>query len=253
MDDYLTTRQVLNILKVDRITIYRMLQDGRIKGVKVGQQWRFARKEVERVVGGEGFEEKQEGAASQDPTFPVHCVQTIQDLFSEVSQIGAVVVDINGEPVTEVSHLCSFCQLILSSPSGAAACRASWRTIAGSASSGQYTSCHAGLLYTHAPILEKKEKVGSYLIGQFLLKEYEPGEAAAQAKQLAAKYGLPKEALQQALSTVPVVDTDVQSHLKTWPGAAVKAVQSILVERRGFLERLQQIANLTQFSKGAVE
>jgi hypothetical protein len=133
------------------------------------------------------------------------------------------------------------------------ACKASWRSIAAKGTNGQYASCHAGLLYTHAPILEKKEKVGSYLIGQFLLKEFEPGEAAAQAKQLAAKYGLPKEALQQALSTVPVVDTDVQSHLKTWPGAAVKAVQSILVERRGFLERLQQIANLTQFSKGAVE
>jgi excisionase family DNA binding protein len=38
---YLTTRQVQNILQVDRITIYRMLQDGRLKGVKIGQQWRF--------------------------------------------------------------------------------------------------------------------------------------------------------------------------------------------------------------------
>ena len=43
MDVLLTTREVLDMLKVDRITIYRMLQDGRIKGVKIGQQWRFAR------------------------------------------------------------------------------------------------------------------------------------------------------------------------------------------------------------------
>ena len=34
MTDLLTTRQVQDILKVDRITIYRMLQDGRLKGVK---------------------------------------------------------------------------------------------------------------------------------------------------------------------------------------------------------------------------
>jgi ligand-binding sensor protein len=143
--------------------------------------------------------------------------------------------------------------MIQSSPSGAEACRASWQAIASNGNNGQYASCHAGLLYTHAPILDKKEKVGTYLIGQFLLKGYEPGEEAAQAKQLAVKYNLPKEALQQALSTVPVVGADRQAHLKTWPTAAVNAVQSILVERRGFMERLQQIANLTQFSKGVIE
>jgi ligand-binding sensor protein len=226
-----------------------MLQDGRIKGVKVGQQWRFARKEIERVVGGDGVNDLAEQSAGQDPTFPVHCVQTIQDLFSDVSQISAIVVDVTGEPVTEISHPCSFCQIIQSSPAGADACRATWQSISRNGSSGQYVSCHAGLLYTQAPILDKGQKMGNYLIGQFLLKGYDTGEEAALAKQLAARYNLPKEALQQALSTVPVVSAERQPHLKTWPAAAVKAVQSILVERRGFLERLQQIANLTHFSK----
>ena len=252
MDDFLTTRQVLDILKVDRITVYRMLHDGRLKGVKVGQQWRFARKEIECLVGGADVKELPKHTASQDPTFPVHCVQTIQDLFSDVSQIGAIVVDINGEPITEISHPCSFCQMILSSPMGIEACRESWRAIASNGNIGQYTSCHAGLLYTHAPILDQNEKVGTYLIGQFLLKGYETGEEAAQAKHISAKYNLPKEALQQALSTVPVVGPDRQPYLKTWPSAAVNAVQSILVERRGFLERLKQIANLAQFSKGVM-
>jgi ligand-binding sensor protein len=236
-----------------------MLQDGRIKGVKVGQQWRFASKEIERVMGGEAAQESPQPSASQDPTFPTHCVQTIQDLFSDVSQIGALVVDVNGEPVTEISHSCSFCQMILSSAAGKNACRATWQSIARSArsarsdSGGQYAGCHAGLLYTYAPILDKSEKVGTYLVGQFLLKGYEAGEEAALAKQLAEKYDLSKDALQQALSTVPVVGPDRQPHLKTWPAAAVKAVESIMVERRGFLERLQQIANLTQFSNGVME
>ncbi len=252
MDDYLTTRQVLDILKVDRITVYRMLQDGRIKGVKVGQQWRFPRREIERIVGGEGAKEVSDRSASQDPTFPVHCVQTIQDLFSDVSQVGALVVDIDGDTVTQISHSCSFCQMILSSPAGADACRATWRAI-GTHGGGPYASCHAGLLYAPTPIMDKGGKTGTYLIGPFLLKGYETGEEAAQAKQMAVKYDLPKEALQQALSTVPVMGPEKQPYLSTWPVAAVKAVQSILVERRGFLERLQQIANLTQFSKGVME
>ena len=49
MDNLLTTRQVQDRLKVDRITIYRMLQDGRLRGVKIGQQWRFPEKEIERL------------------------------------------------------------------------------------------------------------------------------------------------------------------------------------------------------------
>ena len=51
MDDLLTTRQVQQLLKVDRITVYRMVQDGRLKGIKIGQQWRFPLSEVEHLTG----------------------------------------------------------------------------------------------------------------------------------------------------------------------------------------------------------
>ncbi|MCA9936705.1 MAG: helix-turn-helix domain-containing protein [Anaerolineales bacterium] len=51
MDDLLTTKQVQDLLQVDRTTVYRMLKDGRITGVKVGQQWRFHRQEVENLLG----------------------------------------------------------------------------------------------------------------------------------------------------------------------------------------------------------
>lgn len=47
MDDLLTTRQLQDLLRVDRITIYRMLNDGRLRGFKVGGQWRFSPREVE--------------------------------------------------------------------------------------------------------------------------------------------------------------------------------------------------------------
>lgn len=47
MDDLLTTRQLQELLQVDRITIYRMLNDGRLQGFKVGGQWRFSRQAVE--------------------------------------------------------------------------------------------------------------------------------------------------------------------------------------------------------------
>src|SRR3972149_2188107 len=101
MTDLLTTRQVQDILKVDRITIYRMLQDGRLRGVKVGSQWRFTSTEVERLLSGQS--QINEVATDSAAVFPVHCVQTIQNLLSGVSLMSALVLDANGDPVTEFS------------------------------------------------------------------------------------------------------------------------------------------------------
>ena len=47
MAGYLTTRQIQEILQVDRTTIYRMADSGRIPAVKIGNQWRFPQVEVE--------------------------------------------------------------------------------------------------------------------------------------------------------------------------------------------------------------
>ena len=52
MDAYLTAKQVEDLLNVDRTTIYRMLKDGRLAGVKIGQQWRFYTHKVEELLSG---------------------------------------------------------------------------------------------------------------------------------------------------------------------------------------------------------
>jgi excisionase family DNA binding protein len=87
VEDLLTTKQLQELLQVDRITIYRMLNDGRLRGFKVGGQWRFSRQEIEtwlqaqrvdlhlaeevRVVGGTGV--------LSPSVLSISCVQAIQD------------------------------------------------------------------------------------------------------------------------------------------------------------------------------
>jgi excisionase family DNA binding protein len=246
MDDLLSTRQVINILKVDRITIYRMLQDGRLQGVKIGKQWRFPRSAVERLIGG-AVPQPEIPQPEANVTFPTHCVQTIQDLFSEVSQISAVIVDADGETLTEVSHPCRFCQIIRQTESGQEACRASWKEFARQSKAGsRYFTCHAGIQYISAPILAQEKLVGHFLAGEFYWQPPDPQEEASRIQRLASTYFLPVETLQQAAHTIPVIPTDQQTRVETWPTTAAKAVQSILGERTMFMERLQQIADLTQ-------
>lgn len=251
MNNLLTSRQVQEILKVDRITVYRMLNDGRLKGVKIGQQWRFHLGEVERMLG-INAPTVEAIPADSDTSFPTHCVQTIQDLFAEVSQISAVVIDMEGTPLTQISHPTTFCQTLLATPSGANAFRASWQAFArdsavvnGVAGSKFFTCC-AGLHYVGAPIMEKDTQIGLFLAGQFYWQLPDPREEAERIRRLASTHAVSLQDLQEAARKIPVIEPDQHSRVESWPFTAARAVQSILHERLGFMERLQQIANLTQ-------
>ena len=51
MSTLLTAKDVQEILLVDRSTVYRMAEDGRIPAVKVGRQWRFDSAEIHTLLG----------------------------------------------------------------------------------------------------------------------------------------------------------------------------------------------------------
>jgi excisionase family DNA binding protein len=248
MNDLLTTRQVQDILKVDRITIYRMLQDGRLKGMKIGQQWRFSLREVDRLLNSNTGQEPSMQTGG-DPAFPTHCVQTIQDLFSNVSQISALVTNRQGEPLTSISGSCDFCKLMLESPSGRQACHDTWKSVAEQTSEGRkYFTCHAGLQYAAAPIIDKGELAGVFLSGQFYWQAPDERESAERMRRLANMHDLDQNKLQNAAASITVIEPQKHSQVEEWPFSAARAVQSILQERILFIERLQQIANLTQLT-----
>ena len=248
MEENLTTRQVQDILKVDRITVYRMLQDGRLKGVKIGQQWRFPQSEVERLLGCS----PSANVEAPETTFPIHCIQTIQNLFSSVSQLSARLLDSQGEVMTEVSLPCSICEALAESESGWEACRESCAMIARQAAAGaRHFTCHAGLSYAGSLIHDRGDIAGLFLVGPFYWQMPDAGEQEAVLRRLAQTHSLSLDALKAAADLVPVVQSHQRAQLESWPASAANAVESILQERGGFLERLQQIANLTQISRGA--
>ena len=247
MDDLLTTRQVINILKVDRITIYRMLQDGRIKGVKIGDQWRFQRAEVDRILGVDPTAPEPIQPKTDTSGFPTHCVQTVQDLFSDIGQVSALVIDAEGEPITQISHSCRYCQIIQQNLPGQAACRASWKEIAKQSKSGsRYFTCHAGLQYISAPILNNEKIAGYFLTGEFHWQTPDPREEVDRSQRIASTLDIPVETLSQAVRTIPIIDPEKHTRVEGWPVAAAKAIQTILQERLGFIDRLKQIADLTK-------
>ena len=245
MTEWLTARQVQDILKVDRITVYRMLNDGRIKGIKIGQQWRFAQTEVNRLLGGQ--EEKQEtsvDATIQD--FPVDCAQNVQEIYAGILGVGALMTNLAGEPLTHIHYAGPFCKLIQSTPAGMEACQASWRKITKRDNpSLPFQECHAGLSYVRAKI-EYEDQTTAWLIsGQFYLNQPDPVENEAKMARLAEEYDLPADELQEAAQKIPVLKPNQRDQVQEWTPKVANTIQSFLCERAELMDRLQQIAHLS--------
>ena len=49
--DVMTLNEVAEYLRIPRSTVYKLVQEGRIPGQKVGRQWRFHRAVVEKWLG----------------------------------------------------------------------------------------------------------------------------------------------------------------------------------------------------------
>ena len=103
MANYLTTKQLQEILQVDRTTIYRMADSGRVPAVKVGNQWRFPQDEIDTWLqsqnGGTNGNERAAAPASRPAlrkVLPLECVQLIQDTFADVLGVMILITDLEG-------------------------------------------------------------------------------------------------------------------------------------------------------------
>jgi excisionase family DNA binding protein len=244
MSDLLTTRQLEEMLQIDRITIYRMIEDGRLKGVKVGNQWRFPRQQVDRLV--EGKAEEPDETSSFAKRFPKGCVQSIQDTFAEIAGVGAVTTLPDGQALTEVSNCGPFCRLILGSKMGREGCEASWRILAYQPTGPlPYTTCHAGLLYTRAQITVEDEPVAKLVCGQFYNTTPDPLEEKRRIQMLADNYEIDPEQLAEAARQIPVLPPEQQQKVKEWPIKVAATLGTILNEQAKLTKRLREIAKIS--------
>lgn len=246
MSQLLTTRQVQELLKVDRITIYRMLNDGRLKGVKIGKEWRFHRREIEQMLGKPEIASSETASEEALTEFPAGCVEKVEDLLAGFLGIGVTTVTLRGEPLNEIVNPNSFCQCILSSPSGRKACQAAWGEAADDAGNKpSFQICHAGLSYLRYPVALDGRTVAWVIAGQFRTASSRSGPESARVGSLAEHHKIQHQPLEEALHSVPVLSREQQAQLEAWTPRLAKTIQSILQERQKLTARLQQISDLS--------
>jgi excisionase family DNA binding protein len=247
----LTARQAQEMLKVDRTTIYRMLKDGRLSGVKVGQQWRFYASEVNDLLSGARHMNTPVTSISTD-VLPLHCMQPVQDVFAEIAEVGAVTTDKDGQPLTHFSNSCDFCKLVLGSDEGRQACMAAWKKLAQQQSAEpDFSFCHTGLQSTHARIEVGNELIAILVAGQFYSHKPDPEEEAQRLRTLAERYHISLDLLTQAAQRIPVLDERKISQIRGWLDKVARTFEQISSERAGLMYRLEQISAMSNLKSDA--
>ena len=243
MVELITTKQVQELLQVDRITIYRMLKDGRLKGVKVGNQWRFKSNEIDELMS-LGTKPKQQLAPAE--ALPVHCIQVIQEVFAEILDVGSVTTDVEGEPISEISNSCDFCNLILSTSTGRQACINSWKALAHTQKGDpEFFQCHAGFQYARGRIESEGRLVSILVAGQFLNAPLDDSELEDRIEKLSNAHDINFDELKEASTSIRILDDDKQDQIGKWLKKVADTFEIITHERAELLGRLKNIAEMS--------
>ncbi len=249
MSDLLTTRELQELLCVDRKTIYRMLKDGRLPAVRVGGQWRFQRETIQAWLSDPNLVEKAATTANDKPPsaeiLPLDCFKSVQDVFAEALEIGAVTTNLAGEILIAPSHSCEFCDLILASEEGRRRCMASWARLNQAAPSPHIERCHAGLCYARGRVEVGGDFLGMVFAGQFVTAVQEREQLISRSGTLAREYHIPAPQLRAAAHAIPVIEPTRADKVLHLLGKLAATLSGIGERRLELLTRLRQVARLS--------
>lgn len=260
MDDLLTTRQLMDLLQLDRTTIYRMLNNGRLPALRVGGQWRFSRSDIEAVMQGrysptpageKTFTEKTppQAALSTD-VLPLHCLQPIQEVFAQTAGIGVVTTALDGKPLTSFSNPCAFCNLILATDKGRALCEASWKRLADETiKQPRLEKCHAGLTYARGWITVNGESIAMIFGGQFVVGRWRSGGSPEYIARVARNCDLDEQPLRKAAQGIRVLTRAHAEQLLRLLQLVADTFSTIGQERLDLLSRLKKVAELADVAQ----
>lgn len=248
MSDMLTSTDLEELLQVDRSTIYRMADSGRLPAVKVGRQWRFPRGAVERWLSAQVKPElpveSVEGEPALEDSWPVECLQLMLNAFADLLEVMLVMTDMQGDPITPVSNPQAFFQLLHGTEAGVDLCHDTWREL------GQMPSMEPRWVPTFADLLCARAfvRIGDKLEAMVIAFGVAPPGwrlTAETETDIAEELELELEDIREVFSALePVSPARLDEILGT-----LQRIGDILThiggERRSLIGRLNEIARLS--------
>jgi excisionase family DNA binding protein len=250
MTTFLTTQDVQALLHVDKSTVYRMADDGRLPGVKVGRQWRFPADQIADQLGVATMP-----APSPAPNDPLphltellddDTIRTIIELLADLYGVMAVVTDMDGNPLTPVVNPCGFYTTIAAQPAASELCITEWRSFAQRPKMAppRFTPSHLGFHCARTFAWAGTEPVGMLLIGGVTPPDWPP--SAAFMSGIADAIGVSDAHIEAVVDQTFDVPHDRQRWmLHTLPQVGDLVTQLLTAQRR-LVSKLDAIADLLQ-------
>ncbi len=247
MATLLTTKDLQELINVDKSTIYRMAEDGRLPAVKVGRQWRFPAEQIADMLGGNvatPATPPPSGATGELAQLLVpETADAVVDLVADLFGIMAVITDMAGRPITEVANPNGYFQVIHSQPGAVEKCAQGWRELGEDGGlESRFKPSHLGFLCTRTFIRVGNELVGMLIVGGITPKEWPPDEEFFAT--VAAELGVdPAQLAAHADETYYVDDGRQQWILGLLPRIS-DLISRLAAARNQLLDKLDAIAAL---------
>jgi excisionase family DNA binding protein len=159
----LTALEVQELLHIDRSTVYRMAEDGRLPAIRVGRSWRFPADRIEAMLdsgppdGESGHPSPSlalgtgapalsvvpepalergpdprdlDATATLDPTLNTDAASAAVEVAADLLGVMMVVTDMHGQPVTGVANPSTWFSAHAEEPEVLDACVTEWRDLA---------------------------------------------------------------------------------------------------------------------------
>ena len=260
MTTFLTTQDVQALLHVDKSTVYRMAEDGRLPGVKVGRQWRFPADQIADQLGvpptprpSAMRPRRHAGPPHLTELLDLDAIRTVAELLADLYGVMAVVTDMDGNPLTPVVNPCGFYTAIAAQPAACRTLRHRVALVRTTASDGaaRFTPSHLGFLCARTFAWAGTEPVGMLLIGGVTPPEWPPstafisrasptgiGVADATSRQRSTDLRRPADRQRWMLHTLPQVGD---------------LVTQLLTAQRRLVSKLDAIAELLRQPQNGTE
>jgi excisionase family DNA binding protein len=252
MTSLLTAKELQAILQVDRSTIYRMAESGRIPAVKVGRQWRFPSEQISSWLAVPGspaptLPPLEEVATAPDGSLsdllPREYVDDMAELLGGLLGVMVVVTDMQGSPLAKAANPCGLFAAIDENDDAVARCVASWKKLAGGVDlQPRFTPSHMGLLCARSFIRVGSELKGMVLVGGIAPDVWPPDSNELEA--IAEAFRVPMDLVENHVHEVYRLDEADRQRVLSYLPRMAQMLSHIANERTNHLTRLDAIATL---------
>lgn len=244
-EEFLTTRQVLDLIKVDKSTVYRMAEGGRIPAVKVGRQWRFPADQIREWLNGSQDVRGPEPVAPDAKLavdIPVGALSSLLEVFSGLLGVMMVVTDMEGRPVTPVANPCGLMRAIGDDPDVVERCVQTWTADEGNDLTLQYIPTALGFECIHGYLRSGDRLLGMVLAGGVAAEPWPPPVADVVAG--ARMVGLDPTEVSGHIDEVYYLDRLRRQELKATLPRIANALSRVISDHSQSTDRLRAIASL---------